>query len=203
MYGRNSLRPASVAVKNLEMTDTESEPRRGKVPTREFLADFRSHLTDRELREKYGLSARSFVSLIKALVQSNVISRQDLSIRRQMSEKRDIAKESQFLSQLFICPNCSHPSPHPFEICPACGASTAEVGAPTRSADLVTPSGEHFYVEEAPQATTQEVELLSEEDVIEEEQEDKKDAAPEDGEPAEKKQGLGSWRSLFSKLKKT
>lgn len=186
-----------------------NEPRRGKVPVREFLADFRSPMTDRELREKYGLSARNFVNLMKALVENKIISQQDLATRRQMSVQRDLAKESEFLAQLFICPNCSHPSPHPFETCPACGARSSSAGSEMRSPNLVTPTGGHFVVEESPLEITQETEILNEEEVIEEvpegqeEPAEKKGKPPEEGGAQEKKSGLGSLRSLLSKFKKS
>jgi hypothetical protein len=183
------------------MADT-NEPKRGTIPTREFLADFRGSMTDRELREKYGLSARNFVSLIKALKEHNLVSQKDLAMRRHMSEQRDLAKESQFLSQLFICPNCSHPSPHFFETCPACGAGTADVGAPTRPADLRTPSGEHFFVEEALQENTEEIEMLDEKDVIEEVPETHHGDPRQEEEAAATKPGLSPLRSWLSKLKK-
>jgi hypothetical protein len=191
----------------IDMAD-QNEQKRGKVPIREFLADFRSYMTDRDLREKYGLSARNFVNLMKALVESKIISQQDLSRRRQMSVQRDLAKESEFLSQLFICPNCSHPSPHPFEICPACGAKSADIASPQRAPHLVTPTGGHFVVEESPQTETQETQVLDEDEVIEElpeeKAEDPKARKPRKNADAQEKQSsLGSLRSLFSKLKKS
>lgn len=179
------------------------KPRRAKIPTKEFLADLRSPLTDRELRAKYGLSARNFVNLVKALVARNLVSQQDLALRRQKSEQRDLAKESEFLSQLYICPNCSHPSPHPFETCPACGASAEEVGEATRPFDFVTSSGEHFFLEEAPQAVTQEVEILNEEDVIEEvpEVEEEEKEPPQEKEPPGRESSAGPLRSWLAKLR--
>ncbi|MGB6066346.1 MAG: hypothetical protein WBG50_16205 [Desulfomonilaceae bacterium] len=103
-----------------------SQDRIGKVPLNNFLADFRSILTDHELRQKYELTARGFVSLIKALLARNLITTDDLAKRREMAVQRDLAKESEFLSGLYICRHCSHPSPHPFKKCPACGADAAE-----------------------------------------------------------------------------
>gem|GEM_PF-707979 len=127
------------------MVDRPEQPR-GTVPLNSFLADFRSPVTDQELRENYGLSARAFVSLIKALLGRNLITPEDLAWRREMAVERDLAKESQFLSGLFMCPNCSHPSPVPFEVCPACGAKVSDFNQTQDSIDLVSPSGGHAYV---------------------------------------------------------
>jgi len=187
------------------MDDHTEKPRR-KVPIREFLADFRSSRTDRELREKYNLSARGFVSLIKALLQQNIISSVDLAKRREMSVKRDLARESEFLAGLFICRNCSHPSPHPFERCPACGAE-APPASDHEIPGVITPTHNHIFVEESPGSVTQETEVLSEADIEEEK--------PAEGSPRsvaragkrreedqEKSSAMGSLRSFFSKLKK-
>lgn len=133
---------------------------RGKVPLKPFLADFRTTVTDNELRQKYGLSARGFVSLIKALLDQNLITTDDLARRREMAVQRDLAKESKFLSGLSICRHCSHPSPHPFEKCPACGADAIETISEEESVDELSTSGNHFYVG----ADTEEVEA----EVIEE-----------------------------------
>ena len=127
------------------MTDpTQDSP--GKVPLKPFLADFRSTLTDHELREKYGLSAVGFVSLIKALLAQKLITTDDLAKRREMAVQRDLAKQSKFLSGLTICPNCSHPSPHPFEKCPACGADAPGPASQDELVDNVPTSGDYAYV---------------------------------------------------------
>lgn len=125
------------------------EPTRGKVPLNYFLADFRSRLTDHELREKYELSAKAFVSLIKALLAKNVITPSDLEKRKVMAVQRDLAKESEFLSGLSICPNCSHPHPKPFEKCPACGADPADFIPRQETLDPLSTSGRHFYIDDS------------------------------------------------------
>ncbi len=130
------------------MTDN-IEPTRGKVPLNYFLADFRSHLTDHALREKYALSAKAFVSLIKALLAKNVITPADLEKRKVMAVQRDLAKESEFLSGLSICPNCSHPHPKPFEKCPACGADPADFIPRQETPDPLSTSGRHFYIDDS------------------------------------------------------
>jgi len=190
------------------MADSK-EPKRGKIPIREFLADFRSRMTDRELREKYDLSARNFVSLIKALVESRMVSQQDLSIRRQMSVQRDLAKESEFLSQLFICPFCSHPSPHSFETCPACGGKISTSTEFMGPFDAGRAAGGHF-AEESEDSVTQEVEIIEEEEATvereasqpEEPPREESGSKPEEAEPG-RKYSLSTLRSLLSKLKKS
>jgi hypothetical protein len=179
-----------------------TEQRRAKVPIREFLADFRSSLDDRELREKYNLSARGFVSLIKALLAQNLISPSDLSKRKEVAVKRDLAKESQFLARLFICPQCSHPSPYAFDRCPACGTELhTRVGGAIPG--TVTSSGNHVLVEESPSDLTQETEILPETDVEEETAEESAaQAGDRKREGREKPSAMDSIRSLFSKLKK-
>lgn len=127
----------------------KSEQARLKVPLSSFLADFSSRLSDQELRDKYDLSAKAFVSLIKALLVKNVISPLDLEKRKEMAVRRDLAKESQFLSGLYICPNCSHPHPSPFARCPACGAVPAEVAPSQEVMENLSTSGDHFYIDES------------------------------------------------------
>jgi hypothetical protein len=187
------------------MADNTEKPR-AKVPIREFLSDFRSALTDRELREKYNLSPRGFVSLIKALLAQEIISSVDLAKRREISVKRDMARESEFLAGLYICRNCSHPSPRPFDRCPACGAEPPE-GSDHEISSVLTPTKSHVLVEESPGSITQETEVLSDADIEEE--------APAEGEARsdrrigkqideddDKASAMDSLRSLFSKLKK-
>jgi hypothetical protein len=126
----------------------KTEPPRGKVPLNQFLADFRSKLTDHELREKYDLSAKAFISLIKALLGKNIINPGDLEKRKVMAVQRDLAKESEFLSGLYICPNCNHPHPQPFERCPACGAKPGDHVPQQEALDPLSTSGAHFYVDD-------------------------------------------------------
>jgi hypothetical protein len=201
------------------MTDpTQDSP--GKVPLKPFLADFRSTSTDHELREKYGLSAVGFVSLIKALLAQKLINTEDLAKRREMAVQRDLAKQSKFLSGLTICPNCSHPSPHPFKKCPACGADAPGPASQEELLDNVPTSGDYAYV--GADGEDVEVELVEEvdEELSEEalRSEQKKGSSPKKssrenagagrgvgkdkaaGKP--KTSALGEIRSIFSKLKK-
>jgi hypothetical protein len=201
------------------MTDpTQDSP--GKVPLKPFLADFRSTLTDHELREKYGLSAVGFVSLIKALLAQKLITAEDLAKRREMAVQRDMAKQSKFLSGLTICPNCSHPSPHPFDKCPACGAEASAPASQEESVDSVPTSGDYAYV--GADGEDVEVELVEEGDEMPLEEglrsEQEKGSSPKKstrenagaGQGAGKDKAadkpkasaLGEIRSIFSKFKK-
>lgn len=182
------------------MAVQNGDPRR-TIPLKKFLADYRSLLDDRELMEKYGLSARSFVNLIKALMQKNLITSRDLAKRRELAVQRDLVRESQFLSSLYICPNCSHPSPNPFDVCPACGTDTrAHPAAGSMSGGIET-VGNNVYMpptqvlEATENPDCEEVEAT----ISEDDQETASDAMTggRDGSSA-----LGSVRSFFSKLKK-
>lgn len=181
------------------MTVQNGDPRR-TIPLKKFLADYRSLLDDRELMEKYGLSARSFVNLIKALIQKNLITSRDLANRREVAAQRDMVKESQFLSSLYICPHCSHPSPNPFNICPACGADTRVDSAGDMSGEIET-HGSNIYMPPTQVLESAEKTDRARDAVItsEDEQETPSDTAAgeRDGSSA-----LGTVRSFFSKLKK-
>lgn len=103
-------------------------------------------MSDGELRAKYGLSARGFVSLIKALLARGTINQEDLVTRKEMAVQRDLAKEHEFLAQLYICPHCGHPHPTPYDRCPACGADTSDAfGTADGALDPLTSTGRHFY----------------------------------------------------------
>ncbi|MGO9118375.1 MAG: hypothetical protein ACLQPD_12315 [Desulfomonilaceae bacterium] len=126
------------------MAENTQDERR-KIPLKKFLSDFRSPLEDRELMQRYGLSARSFVNLVTALMKKNLITKKDLDKRKEIAVQRDLAKESQFLSSLYICHNCSHPSPSPFEKCPACGADSSAPQAEEAYPPITTSEG-HAYI---------------------------------------------------------
>jgi hypothetical protein len=204
------------------MTDP-TQDRPGKVPLKPFLADFRSTLTDHELREKYELSAVGFVSLIKALLAQNLITTGDLAKRREMAVQRDLAKQSKFLSGLSICPHCSHPSPHPFEKCPACGADAPGLASQEESDNNMLYSGDYAYVgadgEEVDVEIIEEIEEIDEKPSAEASRSERKRGSPPknstrengsaghaagkgkaDGKP--EASALGEIRSIFSKLKK-
>ncbi len=95
------------------------------------------------------MSAKAFISLIKALLTKNIITPADLEKRKVMAVQRDLAKESEFLSGLYICPNCSHPHPQPFERCPACGAKPGDFMPQQEVLDPLSTSGAHFYVDDS------------------------------------------------------
>ncbi len=129
------------------MADSTQETR-AKIPLKGFLADYKSGLPDRAVMQKYGLSARSLISLIKTLVEKKVLDANDLARRKQMTEQVELVKEQQFLKGLFICPHCGHPHPQQFDICPACGAHPADYHQPEQIVEDVTTTGGHFYVDD-------------------------------------------------------
>jgi hypothetical protein len=77
-------------------------------------------MSDHGLREKYNLTAVSYVRLMQVLLEREVITEKDLEIRREAAVQKDLERQSKFISGLFLCPACSHPSPTRFEVCPAC-----------------------------------------------------------------------------------
>jgi hypothetical protein len=185
--------------------------RRGKVPLREFLGDFRSSMSDQDLKAKYNLTAHAFVSLVKALLAKQIISPDDLATRKEMAVQRDLARESQFLAGLFICPNCSHPDPVPFKRCPACGADVDEIPSPDDVLSSVTPSGNHIYVDSVQETripeTQAEPDMVEAVEVVEEMQQDGPSSSPHEtvvtedmqDETTERPTALESVRSFLSK----
>lgn len=181
--------------------DDISDHKKGKVPLKNFLEDFRSPRTDAELRNKYDLSARNFVNLIKALLSQNLITPEDLTWRRQMAVQRDLAKESEFLSGLYICPHCNHPHPKPFKVCPACEGEAGDAFEAQEMLDAIfSTSGKHALVEEKEVqdvAETQELDAselpFSSNRALE---------SDEESEQEDKPSTLDSFRSIISKLKK-
>jgi len=168
-----------------------NEDQRLKIPLKRFLSDFRSPLDDRELMQRYGLSARSFVNLVTTLMKKSLLDKRDLDKRKEVAVQRDLAKESQFLSSLYICPHCSHPSPTQFHRCPACGADLNVAAQQEEVYPPVTTSEGHAYVE--PTDVLEEVEV---EEIIETE--------PNGQEPdkAGKPSAIASVRSFFSRKDK-
>jgi hypothetical protein len=142
------------------MAENNQDPRL-KIPLKRFLADFRSPLDDRELMQRYGLSARSFVNLVTTLMKKNLLEKKDLDQRKEVAVQRDLARETQFLSSLYICPHCSHPSPMPYARCPACGAALESTPQDEEAYPPVTTSEGHAYV--APTNMLEEVEVEVEE----------------------------------------
>jgi hypothetical protein len=126
----------------------QTEQKRAKIPLKQFLADYKSGVSDREVMQRYALSARSLVSLIKTLVEKQVLTPHDLAQRKELTSRQELVKETQFLKSLFICPNCGHPHPQRFDVCPACGANPDHFAEPDRVVEDVTTTGGHFYVED-------------------------------------------------------
>lgn len=184
------------------MSDQEQQ-KTGKIPLKSFLADFRSSLTDADLRQKYRLSARAFISLIRALLTKGLITAGDLARRKELAVQRDLEKESEFLSGLYICPNCSHPHPSPFERCPACGEEPGDAFAARELLNpVVSTTGSHFLVDDH-----EDIEDADDQEVVLDESTPPENSAvdsPDSEVPKEngKNSTLKSVRSLFSKLKK-
>ena len=184
------------------MTD-QSDQKRGRVPLKSFLADFRSPLTDAELKEKYSLNARNFVSLIKALLDQNLVTPQDLIRRNEMTVQRDLAKESEFLSGLYICPHCSHPHPSPFRTCPACGGEAGDAFAAQELLQSIFTSSEvHEITTDREPPPVDDTQLLAPSELPgsgpKESEEQIKDKEKEKG----KSSARDAVRSFISKLKK-
>jgi hypothetical protein len=165
-----------------------NQDQRLRIPLKRFLADFRSPLDDRELMQRYGLSARSFVNLVTTLMKKNLLDKRDLDKRKEVAVQRDLARESQFLSSLYLCPHCSHPSPTPFSRCPACGSDLDLTAQQGEVYPPITTSEGHAYVQ--PTSVLEEVEV---EEITETE--------PDGNEPEnpEKPSAISSVRSFFSR----
>ncbi len=182
---------------------------RGKVPLDRFLNDFKSSLSDQELRDRYALTARGFVALIKTLHARKILTQADFEHRRKMAAQRDHEKESQFLSGLFMCPHCNHPHPQQFDVCPACGLEVYADVSPD-AGDVITTTGSHFFVEDENQP-----DLPLEADIALDEQSadhfpptellavEEESEAPQPSEISEpKKNKAGRLRSLLSYIRK-
>jgi len=184
------------------MPDQEQQ-KTGKIPLKNFLTDFRSSLTDADLRQKYRLSARSFISLIRALLAKGLIASGDLARRKELAVRRDLEKQSEFLSGLYICPNCNHPHPSPFERCPACGEEPGDAFAARDLLDpVVSTTGTHFLVDDHEDA-----EDADDKEVVLDDSPPKETEADGSPEPVDRKENgknspLKSVRSFISKLKK-
>ncbi len=156
------------------MADQQGE-RRGSVPLKAFLADWKAHMSDHDLREKYKLSAQAFIKLIKALIAKGVITPKDLARRKEMTVQRDLAREAEFIAGLFMCPHCGHPSPQRFEECPACGYVMSEAATRTENLiDSLTTQGGRFHVEEE----VEEIEVETDEEEMDQEAGRTKDETP-------------------------
>lgn len=107
------------------------------------------------MKEKYRVSASGLVALIKKLMAQNLITAGDLETRKRKAVQRDLAKEAQFLSGLFLCPACGHPHPQRFETCPACGACVEDFLHTEGALDSVTTSAGHIYVDEVEEMAKQ------------------------------------------------
>ncbi|GEM_PF-1879021 len=171
----------------------------GKIPLKSFLADFRADMSDQKLRKKYKLDAGSYVKLIQVLLDRNVIKGPELTERRRKSVEKDLQKESEFISGLFICSACSHPASERFDICPACGTVQAdferkdeEIGGLSMSTMAISMEIDQYEEEEA------------EVEVIDGPQEPEETATSEEksAEDGPRRSRFGSLRSFLPKKKK-
>lgn len=65
-------------------------PLKPTIKAQEVLADIREGLADSDLMEKYGLSPEEFHSLLAYLVDTDLVSRDELVDRGQLSESQII-----------------------------------------------------------------------------------------------------------------
>ncbi len=185
------------------MTESTHRPR-GKVPLKPFLTDFRSAMSDQELKAKYSLSPRAYLNLVKALLDRRLVTQEEVSKRKEMSVQRDLAKEAQFLAGLYICPNCGHPNPKPFKKCPACEMDISGALPVQDTLAAVTTTGGHFYVEDivGKEGMAEIVEAEAAPDERQYPPTVELNAIPDEEETPEKKSAMSSLRSLFSRKQK-
>lgn len=89
------------------------------ISASEIVADLRSGHSDNEIMAKYQISARALESVFSKLVQSNLISQDDLDARL------DLAQGSVNL-EVFRCPACDCVQLNQFDECPLCGVVVAK-----------------------------------------------------------------------------
>jgi hypothetical protein len=183
--------------------DDSTGQKRGKVPLKHFLKDLRSDATDQELMRRYELNAQAFVSLIKALLQKRYITPNDLARRKEINVKRDLERESEFLATLYICPNCGHPHPGAFNVCPACGVHVEDLAHPEEVLVATSTFAEGIAVNELPKLPTNEPHVPAEsvEEVVVEyiEEVDEDEAGRKLRGSDKKSSAIDSVRSFLSK----
>ena len=92
----------------------------------EFVKDYCLPLSDRDLINKYQISAKELIPLIRKLVIDGFITKEHHQERTRKMKQREAVQEKSFLKSLYHCPLCNHIHPTPFEVCPACGTSIAD-----------------------------------------------------------------------------
>jgi hypothetical protein len=91
-----------------------------KISAKEFLADARAGLTDLGLMDKYDLSIPAIQDLFKKLVESGLMSRQELEERLPLTERS-------LTHKVFRCPACKMPQFTEFDECPQCGVIVSKL----------------------------------------------------------------------------
>jgi hypothetical protein len=91
-----------------------------KISAKEFLADARSGMTDLGLMDKYDLSSPTVQSLFRKLVESGLMSREELEERLPLTERS-------VTQRLYRCPVCKMPQFMEFDECPQCGVIVNKV----------------------------------------------------------------------------
>jgi hypothetical protein len=191
---------------------TDQKQTQEKISIKEFVHDFKNAVPDQALKDKYRLSAKGFVALVKKLLEKGILVQGDLTRRKEVAAQRDLAKEAQFLQGLYICPQCGHPHPVPFEECPACGAKVADFKPAQDVLDnlSLTTSGSHIYLEdeshikEAGDTDTRQAVTTEEKQAAESASAKNQDTKPKDQDKKNKSKGsaVSSIRSFFSRKKK-
>ncbi len=98
-----------------------------KVDIDAFVLDFCSGVKDRDLLEKYDISAKEMVKIVKQLINEGSLTKEQYFERTRKIEEMETKQEREFLKSLYQCPVCGHLHPTPFIRCPACGAEVSEV----------------------------------------------------------------------------
>lgn len=106
-----------------------------KLDVQQFVKDYRGGVKDRELLVKYKINAKELVAIVRKLINSGQISKEDYFGRNRKIDELRALQEKDFLKSLHHCPICNHVQPTPFATCPACGADIAEHEKAERSED--------------------------------------------------------------------
>lgn len=112
-----------------------------------FVQDFCSGVKDRDLLEKYNITAKEMIKMVKKLINEGTLTKEQYFERSRKIEELEAKQERDFLKSLYQCPVCGHLHPTPFIRCPACGADVSEgrdaraqvKGGPTRNIPIEEP----------------------------------------------------------------
>lgn len=104
-----------------------------------FVQDFCAGVKDRDLLQKYDMTAKEMIKVVKRLINEGSLTKEQYFARTRKIEEREAQQEREFLKSLYQCPVCGHLHPTPFIRCPACGADVSE-GRDARTQVKVGPS---------------------------------------------------------------